>query len=239
MERVDLESEGQKMEGMIFMPEGAGPFPAVIILPGFSSNGSRFFDLAEMLRAKGVAALTLNMRGHGESEGTLLEMTASDLRKDGFPAYDYLAARPDIDASRIGISGSSFGAMVAALTAAERLVKSLLLRAPATYSDKMMATPFEDIAREEKTIFRNSAEEVAKSEAVQKIEDFTGRLLVVASGADDVIPYIIPKAFYDHATNAIRREIETMADAPHSLSATPEFKAQFNARALRWFAETL
>lgn len=239
MERVDLESEGQKMEAMLFMPEGTGPFPAVLILPGFTSNGSRFFDLAEMLRGKNIAAMTLNMRGHGESEGNLMEMAASDLRKDAFPAYDYLAARPEIDASRIGISGSSFGSMVAALTALERPVKSLLLRAPATYSDAMMITPFADIAREEKTIFRNSTEEVAKSEAVRTMEKFTGGILVVASGEDDVIPYIIPQAFYDHATSAVRREIETMAGAPHSLSPTPKFKAQFNTRALAWFSETL
>lgn len=227
------------MEAYLFMPEGAGPFPAVLILPGFTSNGSRFFDLAEMLRAKGIAALTLNMRGHGESEGALLEMTANDLRKDSLPAYDYLAARPEIDASRIGISGSSFGAMVAALTALERPVKSLLLRAPATYSGKMMTTPFAEIAKEEKTIFRNSAEEVAKSEAVRTMDRFTGSLLVVASGEDDVIPYVIPKAFYDHATSASRREIETIAGAPHSLSPTPKFKAEFNTRALAWFSETL
>lgn len=239
MDRVELESEGQKMEAVLFMPEGTGQFPAVLILPGFSSNGSRFFDLAEMLREKGIAALTLNMRGHGGSEGALLEMTASDLRKDSLPAYDYLAARSEIDASRIGISGSSFGSMVAALTSIERPVKSLLLRAPATYSDTMMTTPFEKIAKDEKTIFRNSEEEVAKSEAVRVMEKFTCSLLVVASGEDDVIPYIIPKAFYDHATTAVRREIETMAGAPHSLSPTPEFKAQFNDRALQWFSETL
>jgi esterase/lipase len=232
-------SEGQKMEASLFIPEGTGPFPAVIILPGFSSNEKRFFDLAEMLRNAHIATLTLNMRGHGESEGELYSTTASDLAKDAIPAYDFLAVRPDIDPARIGISGSSFGAMVGALTSEVRPVKSLLLRAPATYSKKMMITPFKEIADNEKTIFRNSQDEVIKSAAIRAIDRYTGNLLVVASGNDDVIPYLIPQMYYDRAINSARREIEILEGAPHSLSPTPEFKAKFNDRALKWFLETL
>ncbi len=227
------------MEGTIFMPAGTGPFPAVLILHGLTSSENRYFDMAEMLQAHGIAALTVNLRGHGSSEGALAELTGQDGVADGFAAYDFLASYPGIDSTRIGMCGSSYGGMIAATVAGGRPMRSLILRAPATYSETMMVTLLNDIMAEEKTIFRNSAEQVAVSPSVRAIENFKGDLLVVASENDDIIPRIIPQAFYDHATAASRREFEVMAGAPHSLTPSPVHKQQFNARALQWFSETL
>jgi dienelactone hydrolase len=240
MERIYVDSDGQKMEGTLFVPEGAGPFPAILIFPGCGSNEKRFFDMAEQHAARGIFAMTINPRGHGESEGVFGELMGTAHTLDGFAAYDFLAARPEVDPERIGLSGSSYGAMIAARISAERPVKSLILRAPAAYTDKMLNTPLSEIMAEEKEkFFMLSASDIAQSPAVRAMEEFTGSLLVVASGNDDIIPPSIPQAYYDHATIASRREIETLAGAPHSLTPSPVHKQQFNDCALTWFSETL
>lgn len=240
MKRIYVESQGQNMEGTIFVPTGTGPFPGVLIFHGCSSNEKRFFDVADMLAAQGIFAMTVNLRGHGESEGVFSEMTGAESVLDGFAAYDYLVSRSEIDAKRVGICGGSYGGMIAANVAAERPVKSLILRAPATYTEKMLHTPLGQLMTEEKTKFFNLTEsEVSESPAVKAIEKCSGTLLIMTSGNDDIIPSSIPKAFFDHATQAVHREIETLEGAPHSLTPSPVHKQLFNIRAVTWFSETL
>src|SRR5205085_12682648 len=54
---------------------------------------------------------------------------------DVIAAYDLLAARPEVDAARVGLVGSSYGGYLATLLTAERKVRWLALHAPALYMD--------------------------------------------------------------------------------------------------------
>jgi hypothetical protein len=73
--------------------------------------------ICRMLCDAGIGALRFNFRGVGRSEGEydrgIGEMT------DGQEAIGFLSLHDDIDASRIGIAGYSFGASVAMEAAAE------------------------------------------------------------------------------------------------------------------------
>jgi dipeptidyl aminopeptidase/acylaminoacyl peptidase len=75
---------------------------AVIVFPGTGSGR------AEMLARHGYGVLLLDPRGQGDSEGdpNMLGWTGErDLRA----AVDYLRARPDVEAERIGGLGLSVG----------------------------------------------------------------------------------------------------------------------------------
>jgi dienelactone hydrolase len=116
-ERCDIESGGIILVGELVVPDSPPPWPGVVLLHG-SSWGERRFNraLAETFAAAGIASLIFDRRGDGESGGTN-DMDFAVLAADSRAAHRTLAARPDIDATRVGLWGFSNGAWVAGLAA--------------------------------------------------------------------------------------------------------------------------
>jgi len=128
--------------GQILVPEGKGPFPAVVIVPG--SDGSRpvtrdsQFGLyranADLFARRGVVAAIYDSRGSGQSTGDRSTILLEDRARDAAAVARWLADQPGVDASRTGFWGISNGGWVAPLAA--RLLRSptflILVSAPAT-----------------------------------------------------------------------------------------------------------
>ncbi|HWO94166.1 MAG TPA: alpha/beta fold hydrolase, partial [Dehalococcoidia bacterium] len=55
-----------------------------------------------------------------ESEGLFADLTLSGEVDDGEDALDWLLARPEVDSTRLGVAGHSFGGLVSVLLAARR-----------------------------------------------------------------------------------------------------------------------
>lgn len=111
-----------------FVPRGTGPFPAVLVLHSLgTSKAEREQEFCRKLRRQGLASLLLWLPFHGPRapEGCSggqwmispdLERTTRALHQaiaDARAGMDWLAARPEIDASRLGILGLSLGAVLA------------------------------------------------------------------------------------------------------------------------------
>jgi len=123
------------------LPVGVrGPVPAVVLLHGSSPsdrNNSRlplpglFWQLADTLTRRGIAVLRYDQRGVGTSTGSSDSATIHVRADDARAALAYLATRPGIDSTRLGLVGLSEGAMVAPLVAARRdsTHKSVAVRA--------------------------------------------------------------------------------------------------------------
>src|SRR3954470_15412016 len=90
-------------------PDRGDPVPAVMILHGAGSRKENHADFARAATAYGFAALTFDNRGHGETEGDLGASVIDDL--GGLARM--LAERPDVNAERIGVRGSSMGGLMA------------------------------------------------------------------------------------------------------------------------------
>jgi hypothetical protein len=121
-ESVTFTSGGLALSGIVHIPDdiAAGEQrPAFLVLHGFGSNKSSPSCLApcELLASMGYVAMRFDMRGCGESEGEFGRIICLDEVEDTKAAHAYLAARPEVDAARIGALGSSFGAAVAVYTA--------------------------------------------------------------------------------------------------------------------------
>jgi dienelactone hydrolase len=235
---ISFEHAGERLEGTLSMPTiGKPPYPAVIFFHGMTSSQDKYIPMAQALAAQGVAGMTVNIRGHGKSGGTLDDLTAAELETDGLATYDFLAKQKGIDLQRIGICGGSFGALLAATASASRDVKSMLLRVPAAYTEAMRRTRIQEIMANQEGVFFD-IKDARSTPAVNALRDFKGKLLVVASEKDNIIPAAIPQAFYDAAQHATHREFEVMHGAPHAFSGK-EMLDQFTARQLKWFVETL
>jgi pimeloyl-ACP methyl ester carboxylesterase len=112
------------------------PAPCVILVHMLSRSRDDWQALATRLADAGIAALALDLRGHGASgadprpdAGTAADMSADLL--DVQAARSFLASRPDLGVTNIGILGASVGAnLAAAAAAADPTVRSIALLSP-------------------------------------------------------------------------------------------------------------
>ena len=119
--KVTFDSAGLKLSGILQMPtdlKSNERRPAFLILHGFggNKNGHGQTVMAEQLTGWGYITLRFDFRGCGESEGERGWIMCLDQVADTSNALSYLAGRPEIDADRIALIGSSFGAAVAIYT---------------------------------------------------------------------------------------------------------------------------
>jgi len=107
---------------------------AVIVTHGAFSNRVGHLEQAAALAKRGFGVLLLDLRAHGDSEGSTATFGGEDIRA----AAAYLQARPDVDPERIGAMGLSLGGG-AVLQAAARSTAIQAVVAdgpgPGTYKD--------------------------------------------------------------------------------------------------------
>jgi len=119
---VHFNSSGLKIAGLLYIPDDlpAGHRrAAVVVLHGFGSNkdGGISKAASELFASLGYITLRFDMRGCGQSEGPRGKVICMEQVQDTQAAMDFLQTRPEVDTSRIGVMGHSFGAAVAIYTA--------------------------------------------------------------------------------------------------------------------------
>jgi len=127
-------NQSQNLSGVLHIPEGEGPFPAVVIFTGLASykDKAHHANFREKLAESGIIAFALDYSGHGKSEGKYLDFTVSQGIYDAKNAIEYLSGRGFVDKLRIGLSGTSLGALIALALATEMpQIKALVLMATA------------------------------------------------------------------------------------------------------------
>jgi dienelactone hydrolase len=128
-------SDGVQVSGSLFLP-AQRPAPGVVLLHMATRNRHDWDATAVALAREGIAALAIDFRrGGGPVDGSRPDDAGSfvDLVRDAESARAYLAARPEIAPSRIGMAGASLGANVAALEVAnDSTVRSIALLSAST-----------------------------------------------------------------------------------------------------------
>lgn len=116
------------LRGKLVKPEGAGPFPAVVLVHGSGDESAvDYYSDPYLFASHGLATLVYDKRGTGESEGEYTQ-NFHVLARDVLAAVEWLRNRPDIDASRIHLAGYSQGGWIAPLAASKtKGIRSLLI----------------------------------------------------------------------------------------------------------------
>ena len=126
-EDVTFASGGFTMAGTVVLPAGPGPFPAVAFIHGSGPTSRHSFDAwGAYFAAHGIASITYDKRGVGESQGDYQVEGITDLADDLTGAFDVLRARPDIREDAIGILGTSQGGWPAVEVAQRRNVRFIV-----------------------------------------------------------------------------------------------------------------
>src|SRR5690349_6890893 len=91
------------------MPPGEGPFPALIVCHGAGEFKENYFELCNCLAERGVAAMAVDMHGHGESGGERFYVDMDQWVADVCAALEFLSNHPKVGSERIGAFGLSSG----------------------------------------------------------------------------------------------------------------------------------
>ena len=108
-EAVWLRSLGDNLAATLFLPATPQPAPVLIICHGAGEFKEHYFELCELLAAKGVATLPVDMHGHGESAGARYHVDMRQWVADIQSAIEFLLQHPRIDGNRIAAFGLSSG----------------------------------------------------------------------------------------------------------------------------------
>jgi alpha-beta hydrolase superfamily lysophospholipase len=116
--RIPVNPSGESVHAFLTTPpDRPSPWPAVILVHGFTSNGAEthgiFLRLMQLLSSKGFLCITFDFRGSGYSDGTFDDMTASRNVIDLSAVVNYARTLVDVDATRIGVVGQSLGGVIA------------------------------------------------------------------------------------------------------------------------------
>ncbi|WIV53543.1 S9 family peptidase [Amycolatopsis nalaikhensis] len=124
---IELETtapDGYPVHGWLVLPEGEGPHPVLRVVHGgpFTQQDWAVFDEAQVYAAAGYAVVLGNPRGsagYGQTHGHSITFGFGTVDVDDVLALlDKALERPDLDASRVGIMGGSYGGFMTSWLAA-------------------------------------------------------------------------------------------------------------------------
>src|SRR5215469_15946134 len=130
---VSFPASGGTLYGFLYVPEGKGPFPAVLWNHGSEKRPGWQGELASFYNSHGFVFFVPHRRGQGRSPGPYImdEIRAGgpalavgaqqSANEDVVAALGWLKTQPEVDANRIVVSGCSFGGIQTLLTAEKGL----------------------------------------------------------------------------------------------------------------------
>ena len=116
----DVAVNGYVESGILYMPKDASaenPLPGIVLTHGYLNNRELQMPNAVELARRGFIVLAVDREGHGnyENSGSQNALMATNGLYD---SAKYLYNLPEVDKSKIGISGHSMGGMTTAATIA-------------------------------------------------------------------------------------------------------------------------
>jgi len=169
---VSFQTADSQLAGTIAIPDGKGPFPAVIILAGsgpFDRNGdvdartvaaanatgqavlqlsSTYKDIAQALSREGFITLRYDKRGVGNSTGDGGDFPEPSLR-DLKAAVAFLKDNPSVDPKRIALIGHSLGGLWSLMEAAgnDSIAAVCLMATPAQPMSEVIIEQIEGLLK--------------------------------------------------------------------------------------------
>lgn len=199
---IDVRFAGRRLH--VDHRPGAGTAHLLAIHGGGDAHLGVFAGMRERLWQHGIGSTAFDCIGHGATGGV---KEGSSLREREAQACAVVAA------SRVptALLGASMGAYNAVCLAERYSPRGLVLVVPGIYHAEAhgaaFGPAFSRIIRQPRSW--------DGSDAWARLRRFRGRLLVIAAGADQVVPLEIPQRLHDEAINAESRSLLVVPDAPH------------------------
>jgi uncharacterized protein len=224
----------------LFLPI-ADRSPAIVILHGAGSRKENHVDFARRAVGHGFAALTFDNRGHGESDGELGAGVIADVQR----VVAFVAERPEVDAGRIALRGSSMGGQLAIhVGAVSERVAAVVAICPA--GEEMLLGDVRRVARGDRprpdsalASMRLDASGMAAWLEENDVRDAVGLLgqkplMLVHARGDEVVPCTFSEELYELAEEP-KRLLLLEGGHHRSVQHDPEIQGE----TLRWLRRML
>jgi len=174
-EEVTVGEGDWQLPGTLTLPNGGGPFPAVVLVHGSGPNDrdesigpNRVFkDLAWGLASRGIAVLRYEKRTRQYASSftgeAFISLTVQEETiDDALAAAALLQARQEIDPAQVYVAGHSLGAMLAPRIAAQtdELAGIILLAPAARHLEDLMLEQSTYLAQSDGTLDRNEQKDL-------------------------------------------------------------------------------
>lgn len=251
----------------VVAPDGAGPFPAVVMNHGHGGGrqeGGGFTKLAKALADAGIITIRMDFPGTGDSKEPFTDGYLSNMISDSNASLAYLLANFPADPKRLGILGYSMGGRIALTIAAtgDNPYKAVGLLAPSSDPGKTLALFFAGSEAEFERLYAEAStdkgyadyttiygqkqqlgkrwfDELLASHPDETIAVYKGAMLVVHGDKDTVIQQ--PEV--DMLLTAYpAAELVTVPDADHGYgfySDQPEVTKLVEGSFAKFFTENL
>jgi 2,6-dihydroxypseudooxynicotine hydrolase len=134
-ERIEVPFDGGMVVGNLRRPASGDTPPLVLLVPGLDSTKEEFFRLENVFLDRGMATLSMDGPGQGESGYELPIRADYDVAVSAL--LDAIAVRTDVDLDRVGLLGVSLGGYYAprVLAFEPRVKAGVGLSGPYRFSD--------------------------------------------------------------------------------------------------------
>lgn len=245
----ELEIEGRSgtpVHGWLATPEGAGPFPTILMIHGgpYAAYGVSVFDEVQTLVAAGYAVAYCNPRGsagYGRAHGRAVRRAFGTVDfEDVIDFLDGALATDDrLDAGQLGIMGGSYGGFLTAWTIAHdhRFRGAIVERG---FLDPVSFQGTSDIG----TYFGNeyigtSEEDLARQSALPRADQVRTPTLVMHAEQDLRCPLEQSTRYYTALKRAgVEAEMLIFPGEDHELtrSGSPRHRVERFEAVLEWWA---
>ena len=236
------DDRGHRVAAVLSQPEQRTN-TIVVLCHGFLSNKNSTTNrtLTRMLNARGIATYRFDFFGQGESEGRFEDITTTLAVGQANAAIDDVLSK---DYHTIGLAGSSFGGLVAILTAAHRQdIACLALKCPVVDFAEELRLEFGpvEMARWQATdtIQNNMGgpervrlkyrlyEDSLRQAAYGPASGMTTPTLIVQGQKDELVPLHQSQKLFDLLRGPKR--IDLLPEADHQFTRAEDFHAMTTA----------
>lgn len=217
--KYDYSSEGNTVEAVSFQPLEKGPFPGLLLIPGYQGSAMTYFPLAIVLAQQGFASLSVAQPGFGKSQGTpdfVGPKTIKALTK-GFRKFQH---EPYVDKNKMGIFGGSRGAMAASLMAVQLKDVKVAVFAAGIYDFKKAydEIKIEGIRENMLSETRMTPEAIRQRSSILKMQRLNCPVLILHGEKDENAPVSQAILLRDRLIELRKDfEIELFPNAKHDL----------------------
>lgn len=236
-----LDPQGHRVAAILTIPDG-GTDKICILCHGFlsSKTSSTNNALTRMLIGQGIATFRFDFFGQGESEGPFEQITVGLAVEQAQRSVDLMRER---GYRYIGLMGSSFGGLVATLTASQRMdLACLALKCPVVdFAEELRLEFGNDGMAQWKTtdtipnimggpdriaLHYAFYEDALRQIAYVPARSITTPTIIVQGDKDEHVPLHQSQQLYDALR--VKKHLELLPGADHQFTKGEDFKRMTN-----------
>ena len=217
--KYDYVSNDLTVEAVSFHPAGEGPFPGVLMIPGFQRTALDLIPLGVALAREGIAGVGISQPGFGQSQGKADYVGPNTLKvlKEGFEKFK---REPYVNRNKLGIYGFSRGGMAASLLIVQLDDIDAAVLGAGVYDFKKAhdETKIEGIRQNMELESGWTEEAIRQRSSVLKMKNLKCPVLILHGEKDENVPVTQAYLLRDRLTELKKEfEIKLFPGRPHGI----------------------